>query len=117
LQGDGRRIVQISEDICDEDHMGIPVATRLISLRWLKVQNLGSADTPSSGNKMKYADTRPYADPEKAARKLLKIANTVEAIQDGRIFMSRRSTRRSYRQAAATIGPIRFPGHRRSRQH
>jgi len=34
---------------------------------------------------MKYAETRPYADPEKAARKLLEIANTVEAVQDGRI--------------------------------
>lgn len=27
---------------------------------------------------MKYADTRPCADPEKAARRLLEIANTVE---------------------------------------
>ena len=34
---------------------------------------------------MKYAETGPYADPEKAARKLLEIANTVEAVQDGRI--------------------------------
>ena len=34
---------------------------------------------------MKYATDREYADPEKAARKLLEIANTVEAIQDGRI--------------------------------
>ena len=35
---------------------------------------------------MKYATDREYADPEKAARKLLEIANTVEAIQDGRIY-------------------------------
>jgi hypothetical protein len=38
---------------------------------------------------MKYADTRPYSDPEKAAPKLLEIANTVEAIQDGRIHIEK----------------------------
>ena len=38
---------------------------------------------------MKYADTRPYADPEKAARKLLEIANSVEAVQDGRIYIEK----------------------------
>jgi hypothetical protein len=36
---------------------------------------------------MKYADRRPYADPEKAARKLLEIANATEAVQDGRIHL------------------------------
>jgi hypothetical protein len=36
---------------------------------------------------MKYVDTRPYADPEKAARKLLEIANATEAVQDGRIHI------------------------------
>lgn len=36
---------------------------------------------------MKYAGNRPYADPEKAARKLLEIANATEAVQDGRIHM------------------------------
>jgi hypothetical protein len=30
---------------------------------------------------------RPYADPEKAARKLLEIANAAEAAQDGRIYI------------------------------
>ena len=34
---------------------------------------------------MKFAPDRPYSDPEKAARKLLEIANSVEAVQDGRI--------------------------------
>jgi hypothetical protein len=34
---------------------------------------------------MKYADTRPNADPEKAARRLLEIANTVEPVRDGRL--------------------------------
>jgi hypothetical protein len=36
---------------------------------------------------MKFAETRPYADPEKAARKLVEIANSVEAVQDGRIYI------------------------------
>ena len=34
---------------------------------------------------MKFASDRPYADPEKAARKILEIANSVEVVQDGRI--------------------------------
>lgn len=33
---------------------------------------------------MKFATDRPYADPEAAARKLIEIANSVEAVQDGR---------------------------------
>jgi hypothetical protein len=36
---------------------------------------------------MKFAIDRPYGDPEAAARKLIEIANTVEAVQDGRIFI------------------------------
>jgi hypothetical protein len=36
---------------------------------------------------MKFADSRPYADPEKAARRIVEIAITVEPVQDGRIFV------------------------------
>jgi hypothetical protein len=36
---------------------------------------------------MKFATDRPYADPAKAARKLVEIANSVEAVQDGRIYI------------------------------
>jgi hypothetical protein len=36
---------------------------------------------------MKFATDRPYTDPETAARKLVEIANSVEAVQDGRIFI------------------------------
>jgi putative SOS response-associated peptidase YedK len=36
------------------------------------------------GRHMKFTADRPFADPEKAARKLLEIANATEAIQDGR---------------------------------
>jgi hypothetical protein len=38
---------------------------------------------------MKFATKRPYADPDKAARKLIEIANTVEAVQDGRIHIEK----------------------------
>jgi hypothetical protein len=33
---------------------------------------------------MKYSEARPYADPEKAARRIVEIASTVEPVQDGR---------------------------------
>jgi hypothetical protein len=36
---------------------------------------------------MKLTADRPYADPEAAARKLIEIANSVEAVQDGRIHI------------------------------
>ena len=35
----------------------------------------------------KFVEPRPYADPEAAAQKLMEIANAVEAVQDGRIFI------------------------------
>lgn len=34
---------------------------------------------------MKFTADRPFADADKAARKLVEIANGVEAVQDGRI--------------------------------
>jgi hypothetical protein len=36
---------------------------------------------------MKFAAARPYSDPETATRKLIEIANSVEAVQDGRIYI------------------------------
>ena len=36
---------------------------------------------------MKFATEPNFADPEKAARKLIEIANSAEAVQDGRIFI------------------------------
>jgi hypothetical protein len=38
---------------------------------------------------MKFAAERPYADPETAARKLIEIANSVEAVQDGRLHIEK----------------------------
>jgi hypothetical protein len=36
---------------------------------------------------MKFVEGRPFADPDAAARKLVEIANGVEAVQDGRIYI------------------------------
>jgi hypothetical protein len=36
---------------------------------------------------MKLTSDRPLSDPDNAARKLVEIANTVEAVQDGRIHI------------------------------
>jgi hypothetical protein len=38
---------------------------------------------------MKFVDPHSSADPDAAARKLVEIANGVEAVQDGRIFIER----------------------------
>ena len=38
-------------------------------------------------NRMKFANDRPFADPEKAARRVVEIASTVEPVQDGRIHV------------------------------
>jgi hypothetical protein len=38
---------------------------------------------------MKYTADRPFADLDKAARKLIEIANSAEAVQDGRIQRAR----------------------------
>ena len=38
---------------------------------------------------IKFAATRPFSNPDAAARKLVEIANDVEAVQDGRIFIER----------------------------
>jgi hypothetical protein len=43
----------------------------------------------SPSTTVKFATARPYAEPEKAARKLLEIANAVEAVQDGRIYIEK----------------------------
>ena len=37
--------------------------------------------------RMKYAESRPYADPEKAARRIVEIASTIEPAQDGRVYI------------------------------
>jgi hypothetical protein len=36
---------------------------------------------------MKFVADRPFADPDVAARKLVKLANAIEPVQDGRIYI------------------------------
>jgi len=36
---------------------------------------------------MKFVTERPFSDPDAAARKLVEIANRIEAVQDGRIYI------------------------------
>ena len=38
---------------------------------------------------MKYVKTNSFADPDASARRLVEIANGVEAVQDGRIYIER----------------------------
>jgi hypothetical protein len=42
-----------------------------------------------SGCNMKFSNDRPYADPEKAARRLMQHARAFEPKQDGRIFIEK----------------------------
>jgi hypothetical protein len=59
---------------------------------------------------MKLVTDRPYSDPEKAARKIVEIANSVEGVQDGRIYIelinvrscSARGARRTNTRLAST---------------
>jgi hypothetical protein len=50
---------------------------------------------------MKFATACPYSDPEAAARKLIEIANSVEAVQDGRIYIELVNTPFLYEHKAA----------------
>lgn len=38
---------------------------------------------------MKFVNDKPFSDPEAAMKKLLEIANSVEAVQDGRIHVEK----------------------------
>jgi len=49
---------------------------------------------------MKFVTSSQLADPDAAARKLVEIANGIEAVQDGRIYVSSWSTARSSKLAA-----------------
>ncbi|MDI4231475.1 hypothetical protein OZ411_01430 [Bradyrhizobium sp. Arg237L] len=38
---------------------------------------------------MKFVEDNPYADPEKAARRLMELAHAIEPVQDGRIHIEK----------------------------
>jgi hypothetical protein len=50
---------------------------------------LRAIDEAAKANSMKFIAARPFADPDVAARKIIEIANDVEAVQDGRIYIER----------------------------
>jgi hypothetical protein len=56
---------------------------------------------------MKLTADRPFSDPDKAARKLVEIANTVEAVQDGRIHIELINT--PFLQSGGSIADYKEP--------
>ena len=54
------------------------------------MENDGATQTMGSSSGMKFVKPHPFADPDAAARKLVEIANDVEAVQDGRIYIEAR---------------------------
>src|ERR1700693_2680616 len=63
---------------------------RLQGLRQARCRGPGTLRARQDGHGLvKYAADRPFADPEKAARKLVEIANSIEAVQDGRIHVEK----------------------------
>ena len=66
---------------------------------------------------MKFAEPRPFADPDIAARKIVELANGFETVQDGRIYIEKingpmlfqlKASPAEYR--AASIAPSRRAG-------
>jgi len=53
------------------------------------VHNAWRGQGRSGGSMKKFVAARPFADPDAAARKIVEIANDVEAVQDGRIYIER----------------------------
>jgi hypothetical protein len=54
---------------------------------------------------MKFVEPSAFTDPDTAARRLVEIASTVEAVQDGRIFIE--LVNRPFLNAGATPGQYR----------
>ena len=53
---------------------------------------------------MKLTANRPYADPEKAARKIIDIAKAVEPVQDGRIHVEKMNAPFLYKERGSRPG-------------
>ena len=47
----------------------------------------GRAESAKKAYELKFAEPRPYVDPEAAARKLVEIASTIEPVENGRIYI------------------------------
>ena len=57
---------------------------------------------------MKFVEPSIFADPDVAARKLVEIANAIEAVQDGRIYIARSSKSVARRISFAPPWPARL---------
>jgi hypothetical protein len=65
----------------------LPAQERQIPPPLAGARHQGGQGTISKVATMKLAEASPYANPEAAARKIIEIANSVEAVQDGRIYI------------------------------
>ena len=54
----------------------------------LKIRNARCEQGRSDGGMKKFVADRPFADPDVAARKIVELANDVDAVQNGRIYIS-----------------------------
>jgi hypothetical protein len=68
-------------------HAGVPQVGAMDEGDDPKYAPIGGSEKIGGGAKMKYIALRPFADPEAAARKLMKIASSIEPVQDGRIHI------------------------------
>ena len=59
---------------------------------------------------MKCVEPLPFADPAAAARKLVEIANDVETVQDGRIYIERVNAALATTSAPVSSAPSRRDG-------
>jgi len=59
---------------------------------------------------MKFVEKRPFANPDLAARKLVEIANDVETVQDGRIYIERVNAALATTSAPVSSAPSRRDG-------
>ena len=50
---------------------------------------VGRAESRRKAYELKFAESRPYADADVPARKLVEIASTIEPVQNGRIYIER----------------------------
>jgi hypothetical protein len=70
--------------------LGYRAAVHLQGLRQAGCRRPAALRAGADGNRcIKFAEPRPYSDPEKAARRLVEIASTIESVQDGRIHVEK----------------------------
>jgi hypothetical protein len=76
-----------SQYVCCRYGLVLSAQERQVSPSFARAGDQSGQRTISKVAEMKFAATRPYSDPEAPARKLIELANAVEAVQDGRILI------------------------------